>query len=117
MIFDGLNIDGNDITGYAIGTANAKYLRFQNMEVKNTPETALSINGEYGEFLHIHCHHNGLQPATAVGAHCYYVSGCITLSATIKSTTITVMGFSSVTRSGLSATTLYSSRRFTTTGA
>jgi hypothetical protein len=74
IIFDGLNIDGINGGGYAIGTAS-NYIRFQNMEVKNTKSTAIKTDGYYNEFLNIDCHNNGLNPATAAGAHCFYISG------------------------------------------
>jgi hypothetical protein len=78
IVFDGLNVDANSINGYGLGTSS-NYIRFQNMEVKNSMNSGLQIAGSYNEFINLDIHNCGFGRTRTASdpnyGHGMYVTG------------------------------------------
>jgi parallel beta-helix repeat protein len=65
IIFDGINVDGTNVTGgNSAITPGGTRIRFQNLEVKNTGNgltsgSGFSVYGSFNEFINLDVHDNG----------------------------------------------------------
>ena len=65
IIFDGINVDGTNVTGgNSSVTPGGTRIRFQNLEVKNTGNgltsgSGFSVYGSFNEFINLNVHDNG----------------------------------------------------------
>lgn len=59
MVLDGTNLAKSLNSGCYNISLRGNYLRFQNLEVKNSPWNGIIGNGSHHEFLNLKVHHNG----------------------------------------------------------
>jgi hypothetical protein len=85
LVFKNLVLDGVNLTSsisfscedIAMGSGGStiNHIRFQDLEVKNSPANGIAARGTYIEFLNLHVHHNGMgaqQVGYAPGANGIY---------------------------------------------
>jgi hypothetical protein len=76
IILDGINIDARKNGTIAIGVGDqAHHIRFQNMEIKDSPVTCIKGDGAFTEWINIEVHGCAWNPSNPeVGGHGMYMS-------------------------------------------